>query len=364
MPPHPRAWIEIDPVALEHNLTQIQARLPQSKIMAVIKADAYGHGLNIAAKALRHADEFGVTDFVEALTLREIDAFKAITVLSGDFTVLDLLSIDAKNIRPVVFSSAQVAALDSAKLSEPLHVWLKVDTGMGRLGFNVEQIQAVASRLDSLASVASISLMTHLANADDIHNQASAEQVDTFLALSKSYDWRDISILNSGGVYNGFDAKEQIIRPGLMLYGASPMLSDSDVAETFDLRPAMTFKARVISVNKVAAGTTIGYGSGYIAESETNIACISCGYADGYPRNLPHGTPVFINGHIVPLVGRVSMDLITVDIQGLPIAYGDIATLWGQHNPVELIAGLASTIAYDLLVGVTPRVHRKITNGR
>lgn len=355
----PRAWIEIDSAALEHNLKTIQAKHNSSKIMAVIKANAYGHGLAVAANALTAADEFAVTDFAEALSLREINCSLPITTLSGDFSASDLMSIDGQNIRPVVFNMQQIEALQQLNLKAPLHIWLKVDTGMGRLGFCTADIADMAQKIEGFSSVASISLMTHLANADDVENPASAKQIESLMALSRIYDWRDISVLNSGGICSDLDVADQVSRPGLMIYGVSPLLNGAD-GQSLDLRPVMTFKSRVISVNEVVAGTTIGYGSTHVTEKDTNIATISCGYADGYPRHSPSGTPVLINNHVVPLVGRVSMDLITVDVQKLPIAHGDIATLWGPQNPIEIIAKMSATVAYDLLVGVASRVHRKI----
>ena len=368
MQSEPRAWLELDPAALTHNLQTVSKMAPDASIMAVIKANGYGHGLELAAHALRDAQEFATTDFREAKELRLIDAEIPITPLSGDFQIEDLVSIDGHNIRPVVFNRAHVDALKGVQLNTPLDVWLKVDTGMGRLGFASLDIASIVQQLDGFSSVASVSLMTHMANADDANNPSSTDQLKRLLALQDAYAWRDVSIFNSGALCLNNDGSsldavkqlpKQVVRPGLMLYGLSPMLIGSSVGNDLGLRAAMTFKARVISVNRVSAGTTIGYGSTYTTDSDTNIATIACGYADGYPRHLPSGTPVLINDHKVPLVGRVSMDLITVDVKDLPIARGDIAVLWGPQNPVEVIAQMSQTIAYDLLVGVMPRVKRK-----
>ena len=355
-----RAWVEIDPAALSHNLQLVKELAPSAKVMAVIKANAYGHGLAIAARALRLADEFAVTDVIEALELRAIDANTIITTLSADFNSLELDAIDGKNIRPVVFNLQQVQALQQAQLTTQLDIWIKVDTGMGRLGFMPSQVAEVIKQLADTDCVSSLSLMTHLANADDIAHESNDQQLDAIGELEEIYDWREISVLNSAGILSRLGMRQQMIRPGLMLYGVSPMLKSSK--QQSKLKPSMNFKARVISVKSVAANTSIGYGSRYVTNKQTKIATISCGYADGYPRHAPNGTPVIINGYKVPLVGRVSMDMITVDIQDLPILIGDIAILWGEQNSLETVAQMSATIAYDLLVGIMPRVQRMLTS--
>jgi len=309
-----RAWVEIDPAALSHNLQQVKELAPSAKVMAVIKANAYGHGLAIAARALRAADEFAVTDVVEALELRVIDENTTITALSADLNSLDLDAIDGKNIRPVVFSLQQVQTLKQAQLATPLDIWIKVDTGMGRLGFMPSQLSDVIKQLADTDCVSSLSLMTHLAYADDIAHKGTDKQLDAIGELEEIYDWREVSVLNSAGILSRLGRRQQMIRPGLMLFGVSPMLEQSK--EQPKLKPSMNFKARVISVKTVAANTAVGYGGCYVTNKETKLATISCGYADGYPRHAPNGTPVLINGYEVPLVGRVSMDMITVDING------------------------------------------------
>ncbi len=371
----PRAWLEINSAALKHNLKLIKNLAPNSKLMAVIKANGYGHGLAVSAQALAGADEFATTDFSEAQALRRIDSITPITTLSADFSEADLSGIDGQNIRPVIFNRAQIQALESTQLRCPLNVWLKVDTGMGRLGFATDEIGAIAKQLSRFDSVASISLMTHLANADDRKNPRSSSQLASLSGLSSVFNWHEISALNSAGICTGLESNlgnsaQSVVRPGLVLYGISPLLSctskEGQLAdEPFnlsELQQVMTFKARVISVKAVKAGTQVGYGGSYIAGKDTKLASISCGYADGYPRHAPSGTPVLIGDHVVPLVGRVSMDLITVDVQNLPIIHDHVATLWGPQNPVEVIAKMSETIPYELLVGIGARVQRKLVS--
>lgn len=353
-----RAWVEIDPAAMRHNLTVCKSMLPNTKIMAVIKANGYGHGMLEAAGALDAADEFAVTDLKDAVSLRDKGISKRLNLLSGIYTADDFVYMSKQDMVPVIYTEQHVRELRNCHAIEGLSVWLKVDTGMGRLGFSLDRAQSVYQELKACLGKGEVKLMTHLANADTPPKPENGEQISAIESFASANEIDCLSILNSAGVCALSHAAHQIVRPGILMYGISPFADQT--ALELDLQPAMTFKARVISVKEMQAGQTIGYGGAYKLETDSRIAVISAGYADGYPRHALTGTPVLINGFIVPLVGRVSMDMIAVDIQDLPIEIDDIATLWGVDNPLEPIASLSGTIAYELTCSVTERVERRL----
>jgi alanine racemase len=237
-----------------------------------------------------------------------------------------------------------------------ISVWLKVDTGMGRLGFAAHQVPEVLRLLTSTPAVSDISLMTHLANADSKVHPLNKQQLAEFKHLSSSFEFKEVSILNSAGILNFADACESVVRPGMMLYGVSPF--KEKCGKELGLRPAMTLKSQLISVKTVESGASIGYGSRDMLERTTQIGIVSCGYGDGYPRHAISGTPVVINGSTVPLIGRVSMDMIAVDLGEMHAAVGDEVVLWGDSNPVEVVAEFSDTIGYELVCGILPRVKR------
>ena len=326
--------------------------------MAVIKADGYGHSMITAAKALSNADEFAVTGLDDLAQLRAQGVSKQVTMLSSRFNTSDLNTMAAQNARPVIYDFDQLNQLTKIDKSANLHVWIKVDTGMGRLGFSLEDAPLVVARLLAQEGVASISAMTHLANADEVEQPSNQRQINSFLTFSQGFEFKEISLLNSAGIVGFTDNAHDVVRPGVILYGVSPQAGIT--ARALSLKAAMEFKSELISVRRLPAGSPIGYGSTYVLDSDSRVGVISCGYADGYPRHAPSGTPVLINGLFVPLIGRVSMDLITVDLGSVPADVGDTAVLWGQDNPIETIAGLSGTIAYELLCGITERVERII----
>jgi alanine racemase len=334
--------------------------VPKAKVMAVIKADGYGHGMEIAAKALASADEFAVSSLDDVKRLRSQGFDKPITMLSATFDADDLNIMPAQSVRPVIYDLSQLPVLAKLSATAELDLWLKVDTGMGRLGLCVEDAHLIAARLLSQAGVRSVSAMTHLANADDPDHPNNQRQIKRFLKFAQDYDFSQLSIMNSAGTVAFPQQAKSMVRPGLILYGVSPQLSPnmSSLAQQLDLRPAMTLKSKLISVKRLPVGSPIGYGSRYTLDADSRIGVISCGYADGYPRHAPSGTPVLINGMYVPLIGRVSMDLITVDLGEVKAEVGDDVILWGADNPVEVIAEMSNTIAYELLCGITPRVER------
>ncbi|MBL4673863.1 MAG: alanine racemase [Arenicella sp.] len=352
------AYVVIDSAAIEHNLKRVTELVPSAKVMAVIKADGYGHGMEVAAKALANADEFAVSSLDDVARLRSQGFDKPITMLSATFDVDDLNIMSAQKVRPVIYDLAQLAIIAELSETAELDLWLKIDTGMGRLGLCIDDAHLMAARLLSQAGVNSVSAMTHLANADDPDHPNNQRQIKSFLKFAEPYNFSQLSIMNSAGTVAFRQQANSMVRPGLILYGVSPQLGGS--AQSLDLRPAMTLKSKLISVKRLPVGSPIGYGSRYVLDADSRIGVISCGYADGYPRHAPSGTPVLVNGLYVPLIGRVSMDLITVDLGEVRAEVGDDVILWGADNPVEVIAEMSGTIAYELICGITPRVERLV----
>ena len=345
----------IDCQALTDNYATIKKLAPQSKVLAVLKANGYGHGMATIAKALPQADAFGVARIDEALSLRAEGITKPIVLLEGFFTPAEINILAVNNLQTIVHNQAQLDAICQAKLDEPLKVWLKIDTGMHRLGIDPEQFQHFYQTLSQHPNVQQpIVLMSHLGCADDIDNAITAKQIDDFNQLTIGLD-EERSMANSAGICAWPDSHYQWLRPGLMLYGVSPMLKQS--AEQLAIKPVMTLKASVIAIRTVKAGEAVGYGAAWRAEQDTKVGVIAIGYGDGYPRHAGNGTPVLLNGRRVPLVGRVSMDMLAVDLgTNSTDKLGDIATLWGEGLPVEEIAEHAGTIPYELLCNITRRV--------
>jgi len=352
------AHVVIDRSAIKHNLQRVRELIPNTQVMAVIKADGYGHGMEVAAQALQDADEFAVTGLDDVVRLRGQGFDKPITMLSPVFSAEDLSQMAAQGVRPVIYDLDQLSMLSELNEDAKLDLWLKIDTGMGRLGVCIEDAHIVTARLLSHAGVNSVSLMTHLANADNPDHPGSYRQIKSFLQFAKEVDCKQVSLMNSAGILAFSDYAKDMVRPGVMLYGVSPQIGAT--AHSLKLRPAMTFKSVLISVKRLPVGSAIGYGGTYTLDSDSRIGVVSCGYADGYPRHAPSGTPVLVNGMYVPLIGRVSMDLITVDLGEVKADVGDVVVLWGEDNPIEGIAEKAGTIGYELLCGITPRVERVI----
>ncbi|HKK06496.1 MAG TPA: alanine racemase [Gammaproteobacteria bacterium] len=349
----------IDLAALQHNLRQARAAAPGARVMAIVKANAYGHGLEHVADALAQGeqgcDSFGVACLDEALALRAAGIDRPIVLLEGFTTAGDIELLRRHRLETVVHHEAQLAMLEHAPPGAPIVVWLKVDTGMHRLGFAPEAAAAAYSRLKDCRAVAGPPrLMTHLANADDRTDACTANQLTRFdEATAKLTGPR--SIANSAGLLGWSEAQREWVRPGIMLYGVSPFC-DATAAE-LGLRPVMTLHSELIAVNHYRRGDAIGYGGTWVCPEDMPVGVIGIGYGDGYPRHAVSGTPVLVNGRAVQLVGRVSMDMICVDLRTQPRArVGDPVVLWGQGLPVEVVADHASTIGYELLCSVTQRV--------
>ena len=350
--------VHIDPMAMQHNLTVVRELCPTAQVMAVIKADGYGHGMEVAADALSGADQFGVNSLDDVLRLRQHGVKAPIVLLSASFDSKQLALMAELGAVPVIYDFSQLAAVEKLSDEIDLFVWLKADTGMGRLGFAAADIAVAYARLRNCQAVSGIGLMSHLATADQLAHANTQQQIEQFDDLTQRYEFNTLSLLNSAGVIGCHDFAHDIVRPGAMLYGISPMLGKS--AHSFNLKSAMTFVSELISVKQMPAGSTIGYSGAYVLNQATRIGVVACGYGDGYPRHAKSGTPVLVNGVKVPMIGRVSMDMIVVDLGDLVAQSGDTVVLWGKDNPVETVAEYAGTIGYELVCGILPRVQRII----
>ncbi len=346
---------EIDVAALRHNLNRVREQVPGQPVVAVVKADGYGHGLVRAARALAAAEAFGVACIEEALLLREAGFDHPIVLLEGFFEIAELESVARQRLVAVIHHPWQLEMLERARLPVPLRVWLKVDSGMHRLGFPPAEIPEARMRLMSCGNVQRpVVLMTHLANADDREDPATLRQLALFDEVHGGEG--ECSIANSAAILGWPQACRGWLRPGIMLYGAAPFLHGT--GEAWGLRPVMTLRSRLIAVNRYPKGAAIGYGGSWCCPEAMAVGVVAVGYGDGYPRHAPSGTPVLVNGRRVPLVGRVSMDMITVDLRNQPQArVGDPVVLWGRGLPVENVAEHAGTIAYELLCSVA---HRRV----
>ncbi len=345
----------IDSQALASNFHVIKSLAPQAKVLAVLKANAYGHGLEKIAQHLPDADAFGVARIDEALALRAAGIIQPIVLLEGFFSSADLAILAVNDLQTIVHTKEQLQAITEADLQRPLKVWLKIDTGMHRLGINPSEFQYFYQALSQCKSVQlPLVLMSHLGCADDVTHSATGEQLNAFGQLTASFS-EEKSLANSAGIWAWPDSHFDWVRPGLMLYGVSPMSS----AESCDkpITPVMTLQSSIIAVRQLVAGESVGYGAAWQCQQDTTIGVIAIGYGDGYPRHAKNGTPVLVNGRRVPIVGRVSMDMITVNLgQDAQDQVGDLAILWGKDLPVEDIAQCATTIPYELLCNITRRV--------
>lgn len=344
---------EISLATLKHNFEVLQQAAPNSQIMAVIKANAYGHGAIESAKALSPiCNNFAVARIEEAISLREAGIKENICVLSGVSNEHFGLC-EKYQLHVVLHTLETLECFLTANVST--HFWIKFDTGMHRLGISADEITAVKTLLAS-SDQNPIGILSHFSNADDIDSTKNQLQLESFIDLSRQIKCEHYSLANSAAILFNDKSHFSITRPGIALYGANP--SNAHNATSEKLQAVMRLTAKVINIQQLQLGEAVGYNERWHAEKTSTIATIAIGYADGYPRHAPNGTPVFINGKNYPLVGTVSMDLITVDVTGCNINIGDIAELWGKNLKVETIAGYAQTISYELLSKVTDRVLR------
>ena len=351
------AAIHLD--AMQHNLARARACAPQSKLWGVVKANAYGHGLERALRGFAAADGLALLEFDYALKLRELGWRKPILMLEGFFDAADLALMAAWDLNGAVHCVEQIAMLEAAQLPGRIDLHLKMNTGMNRLGFTPPAFAAAYARLRAIPAVGTITLMTHFANADEAAHPALPirEQIRRFRIGADGLDGPR-SLSNSAGVLRqnelGADLASDWVRPGIMLYGGTP---GSAPADSFGLLPTMTLRSAIIGVQALLAGDVVGYGSRFQATGPTRVGVVACGYADGYPRHAPHGTPVLVDGVRTTLIGRVSMDMMTVDLTALPGAgVGSAVTLWGQGLPIDEVAHASGTIGYELMCALAPRV--------
>ncbi len=365
-----RASALIDLAALAHNLRVAQTYSSSQTLLPVIKANGYGHGLEAIAGALMAVDAplagCAIASLSEAQRLRENAWVLPIVLLPGFVNAAELEECESLELEPVIHSPYQVdLLLTRLKDSTPFfsRVWLKANTGMNRLGMNAEQWRAAYHALTNAGL--SIVAMSHLACADELDSAMSEEQEERFAALTNSIDSNcDRSLAASGGILAWPSSHHDIVRPGIMLYGSSPFGERS--AEGLGLEPVMTLRSRLLAINEIQAGDAVGYGASFVAEKAMRIGVVSIGYGDGYPRKTPNGTPVLVHTHAgmqrVPLVGRVSMDMITVDLTDIDASVGAEVVLWGEGLAADEIAQCCGTIAYELFCQVTARVPRVIKN--
>jgi len=343
----------ISAAALAHNLAVARRHAGGAKIWAVVKANAYGHGLLRAARGLADADGFAILDVVEALRLREAGVAKPILMLEGFFKPADIELLARYRLTPVIHCIEQIEALEKTPFEGKLPVYLKVNSGMNRLGFAVDNVRLAWNALTAHAGVESVSLMTHFADADG--EGGVAAQLQWFAELTQPFD-APRSLANSAALLRFPDeTRADWVRPGIMLYGCSPFSFKS--AAEIGLKPAMTLASEIIAVQHLQPGEWIGYGQTYQVTQEMTVGIVACGYADGYPRHAPSGTPVLVAGQRTRSVGRVSMDMICADITDIPEAQvGTPVTLWGEGLPCDEVATSAGTVSYELLCALAPRV--------
>ncbi|NOR71072.1 MAG: alanine racemase [Methylomarinum sp.] len=348
----------INLAAIKHNIEKVRDYAPNAKIMAVIKANAYGHGLLRIAEVLNDVEAVAVARVCEGIQLRQSGFKKRITVLEGVVSEQELKDFTQYELDVVVHSVGQLDILEKYHGQKKLSVWLKLDTGMSRLGVSGTEFTSIYQRLLDCSCVNNpIFFMTHLSSADELDSSVTLQQIKCFEEKVKPYT-EEKSIANSAGIMAWPDSISDWVRPGIMLYGVSPF-SDS-TGEMLGLKPVMSLHSRLISVKDIDASVAVGYAGTWVSEAKTKLGIVAIGYGDGYPRYAKTGTPVLVNGKRVPLVGRVSMDTITVDLNSQQNAKaGDPVTLWGDGLAIEEIAHYADTIPYTLLCGITQRVEKR-----
>ncbi len=339
--------------ALQHNYRLLKARAPASRAWAVVKANAYGHGLLRTARALADADGFALLEIEQALVLREAGFDQPVLLLEGVFEPDELPVCALHDFHVTVHGEQQLHWLESARLARPLHVCLKLNTGMSRLGFEAERAGEIAARLSRCPNVCSITLMMHFATADD-PALGIEWQLERFRRATGGLNL-PVSMANSAALLDYPRTHAQWVRPGITLYGSSPFATRP--ARELGLQPAMTLGSSIIAIQQLAPGTRVGYGATYRAEEPMRIGIVACGYADGYPRHAPTGTPVLVAGKRTGLVGRVSMDMLAVDLTAIPEAdVGSVVELWGKNLSIDEVASAAGTISYELMCALAQRV--------
>ncbi len=345
-------YAQINLAALRENLRLVRAKAAGTQVLAVVKANAYGHGLARVLPALEEADGLALVETDAAYELRERLYTRRILLLEGFFEERELPEFAQRRLATAVHDMEQVRMLETAVLARPLEVFVKVNTGMNRLGFRPSEVAGICARLATSPSVAALRLMMHFARSDE--DDGLAEPLALFEAACRGLPYPR-SLANSAGIVRFAEVGGDIVRPGIMLYGATPFAYDT--AAMLGLKPVMTLRSALIGVQELKANDSVGYGATYTASRPHRIGVIACGYADGYPRHAPNGTPVLVCGRKVRLAGRPSMDMLTVDLSDVPEArVGSPVVLWGEGLPVDDVASAAATVGYELLCAVAPRV--------
>lgn len=345
--------------ALHHNLQRIKTLAPHSQVLAMVKSNAYGHGIKRIASALHHADALGVACIEEGMILRDAEIKKPIVLMEGLFSENELTLAANNHLTIIVHHADQVTMLEKNPQLTPLSIWLKIDTGMHRLGFQPSDVQNIYQRLLACSSVKKpIGFMTHFAKADSLDSPMTQTQIELFNNACKGLEGPK-SLANSAGIIAWPSTHKDWVRPGIMLYGASPFIGCS--GEEYGLKPVMSFGSRLIAIHRISQNECVGYGGHWTAPEDMLIGIVGAGYGDGYPRHAKNGTPILVNGIRCELVGRVAMDMLAVDLRNIPTAnINDPVLLWGPSLPVEEIAHCSDTIGYELLTRITQRVHVSI----
>lgn len=344
-----RASVSINLKALSHNLNKVREYASGCQVMAVIKANAYGHGMLAVAEQLADADMFAVAMPEEAYALRDAGCLKPIIVLHGFNDVDELKQFSKLNLSSVIHQQVQLDLLLKNTISSPIDTWLKVDTGMHRLGISMDVVDDFFGQLRNSKNVANVFLMSHFANSDCPDNNSNNSQLDNFFKVTNDIDV-ECSMANSSAIMRLPKSHFEVVRPGIMLYGSSPF--HDTVAAELGLQAVMQFESILLDIKVVKAGESIGYGSTYTCDTDMTIGLVAVGYGDGYPRHAGNGTPVWINNKCCDLLGRVSMDSLCIDLTTVDASIGDRVVLWGDELSVDKVAAASETIAYELLCNV------------
>ena len=344
--------VRIDSAALRHNLAAARRRAPRSRICAVVKANAYGHGLARAARALAAAEGLALIELEAALELRRSGERRPIMLLQGFFSPDELEPIATHGLTTVVHHLEQLAMLEKARLPKRIAVVAKLNSGMNRLGVPAEDVRGVLERLRDCPNAGVTALMTHFADADG--KRGVRGQLERFEAATAAVDLPK-SLANSAALLRYPETHKDWVRPGIMLYGCSPFPDES--AAALGLKPAMTLESELIAVRSLSAGDGVGYGGTFAASGPMRVGVVACGYADGYPRHAPTGTPILVRGKRTRTLGRVAMDVLFADLTGIPeAAVGSAVTLWGEGLSADEVAASAGTVSYELLCAISQRV--------
>lgn len=353
-----QATVCIDSEALQYNLNRVKQLAPTAQIVSMVKANAYGHGVKDCLAALNESDAFGVACLEEALEIRKLGYSQPVTLIEGVFSEDEMQIAIEQKFECVVHQTQQVEWLIAKKdayIAQSLKVWVKLNSGMNRLGFKADEIIEIIQTLKSEGF--NCVLTMHFANADAEQHPLNEAQKNQFLAIKAACEPILASCCNSAAILKWPELNFDFVRPGIMLYGASPF-ADRSVAD-LDLKPVMSFTAEIIALNSIESGESVGYGSHFVAERPMNLAIVSIGYGDGYPRAFLKQNFVAIQGQLAPVVGRVAMDMIAIDVTGLSVNLGTEVELWGQHRSVDDVATANGTIGYELLCRLSNRPQRK-----